>query len=161
MTLAWVIILFVAGVALIAAEIFVPGMICGIVGTLCLLAGCAWGVYNYPDYGLFIVVVYFAGGVGAVVGAIFLLPRTRMGKALILQDGIAADEDWVSTVSDESLIGAEGAVFTPLRPAGTIVVDSKRVDAVSSGEYIDKGEAVRIIEVHGNRVVVEHMQSGA
>ncbi|MCC6486790.1 MAG: NfeD family protein, partial [Candidatus Hydrogenedentes bacterium] len=44
---------------------------------------------------------------------------------------------------------------TALRPAGTIVVNGKRVSAVSTGDFISEGTAVRVVEAHGNRVVVE------
>ena len=57
--------------------------------------------------------------------------------------------------SDISLDGTEGEVYSALRPAGTIIIDKKRIDAVANGSFIDKGARVRVIEVRGSRVVVE------
>lgn len=153
----WIIILFLAGVALIVAEFFVPGLICGVIGTLCLLGGCTLGMYHYPEYAFFIVLLYALGGLGAIFGGVLLLPRTRAGRAMVLHGSIAGEPDWVSDVSDQSLIDKEGVAFTKLRPAGTVMVGERRLNAVSNGEFIEQDSVVRIIEVHGNRVVVEQI----
>jgi membrane-bound serine protease (ClpP class) len=157
----WLVILFLAGVALIIAEFFVPGLVCGIVGGLCLLGGAAYGVYQFPDQAFFIIFAYALGAFTAVTGGVMILPRTAAGRRMILQPSITDDADWVSDVSDDSLIGEEGVVNTTLRPSGTIVLGDKRHYAVSNGEYIEKDERVRVIEVHGNRVVVERIDIGA
>ena len=45
-------------------------------------------------------------------------------------------------------------------PAGTIRIGKERVDAVSSGGFIDRDVAVRVIKVEGARVVVEPVPPG-
>lgn len=157
--MSWLVISFVAGVVLIVAEFFLPGMICGIVGGLSLLAGGIYGVYAFPEYAFFIVVVYLFGAVAAIVAGVFVFPKSPVGKRMILAEGIDGDADWVSDKSDESLLGQQGECFTALRPSGTIMVNDRRVDAVTNGDYIDKGATVRILEVHGNRVVVELVET--
>ncbi|MEX0887475.1 MAG: NfeD family protein [Phycisphaeraceae bacterium] len=52
-------------------------------------------------------------------------------------------------------IGRDGVVTTGLRPAGRAEFDGEVVDVVSTGQWIDRGQRVRVIEVHGNRIVVE------
>ena len=52
------------------------------------------------------------------------------------------------------MLGLEGEAITLLRPAGTIQIGDKRVDAVSEGEYIERGSRVKVITVEGGRVVV-------
>ncbi len=53
------------------------------------------------------------------------------------------------------MVGAEGVTVTPLRPAGTAMINGKRVDVVTEGVYIEEGRRVRIREVHGSRIVVD------
>jgi membrane-bound serine protease (ClpP class) len=89
----------------------------------------------------------------------YLLARTRAGKHLILSTSQQAAAGWVSVDTDASLIGAEGEVHSALRPAGTVNINGKRVDAVSEGSFIDKGARVRVLEVHGSRVVVEQINT--
>ena len=153
--MTWLVLSLVAGIVLIVAEFFIPGMICGIVGGLSLVVGCVYGVYQFPEYAFFIVVIYVIGSVFAILAGIFLFPRSPVGKRMVLAEGLDADVNWVSDVSDDTLIGQTGESFTPLRPSGTITVNDRRVDAVTNGDYIDKGATVRILEVHGNRVIVE------
>ena len=52
-------------------------------------------------------------------------------------------------------VGDIGEVISRLRPAGRARFRDAVVDVVATGEFLDKGTSVKIIEVHGNRVVVE------
>ena len=78
-----------------------------------------------------------------------------MGEILVLKETMSAAEGYSGPSQDPELVGKTGTVFTSLRPAGTIMVDKKRIDAVSDGTFIDAGKTVSIILVEGNRVVVE------
>ena len=54
-----------------------------------------------------------------------------------------------------SLIGRSGETESDLRPAGIAMVDDRRIDVVSDGGFIEKGEVITVIAVDGPRVVVE------
>lgn len=150
-----IVILFLAGIVLIVAEFFVPGMVCGALGVLLIIASTAVGCVHYPDHAFMIIFAEFMGAmVVSGLGFIFF-PRTRAGKVMILADSQTQDAGWVAVPTDSSLMGTTGVVFTALRPAGTIVVGRQRLDAVSNGTFIDTGAKVRVVEVQGSRVVVE------
>ena len=151
----WLAIMYGAGIVLILAEFIVPGMICGILGGAMVIASAVIGCRTFPEYSVMIVVGEIVGVFISVVFGMFLLSRTRAGKRLILDSSQQAGAGWVAAESDTSLLDAHGEVFTALRPAGTIMVNGKRIDAVSDGTFIDKGVRVRVLEVHGSRVVVE------
>lgn len=151
----WGLLLFVAGLFLIVAEFIVPGLICGILGTVLVISSAVLLIQAFPDAILLILVGELLGLLFAVVGGMYLLSRTRAAKGLILESSQQADSGWVASETDTDLLGRTGEAFTVLRPAGTIVVDGKRVDAVSSGEHIEKGSTIRVIETQGSRVVVE------
>lgn len=153
--IGWVLLLFFLGMTLILAEVIVPGGICGTFGGVLVIGSTVLGCYSYPEYGLFIVIGESLAAVTSIVLGLYYLPRTSLGKRFILTTSLNKDQGWVVKASDESLVDALGEVYTALRPAGTILVDGKRLDAVSDGEFIDKGEKIRIIQVHGNRIVVE------
>jgi membrane-bound serine protease (ClpP class) len=44
--------------------------------------------------------------------------------------------------------------MTPLRPAGKMKIGDDIVDVVTEGEFLEKGMAVVITAIDGNRVVV-------
>ncbi len=153
--IGWVLFLFFLGVFLILAEFIVPGGICGIVGGAFILASCGLGVYHFPGNGFMIIFIEGLATLACILVGLYIFPKTFIGKIMILQSNQNADEGWVSDVTDESLRGATGEAFTKLRPAGTILVDGKRISAVTNGGYIEQGAAIRVVEVNGNHIVVE------
>jgi len=93
-----------------------------------------------PDYALFFVLGEAVGVMVAIAIGMYMLSRTRAGKTLILQSSQQANAGWVAHETDRSLLGATGEVYSALRPAGMVMIDGKRIDAVSDGAFIDKGK---------------------
>ena len=145
-----VIALLALGFILLFLEIFVPGGVLGVLGVLAMAYGCylafdlsaAWGS---AAVGLSVIV--------AVV-AVRLVARSRLGRKLVLDD--AGARDWKAAEAGlEELVGQEGQTLTQLRPAGLAEIAGRRLDVVADNELIAAGVAVRVVEVEGNRVVVE------
>ncbi len=151
----WVFLLFLCGVILILAEFIVPGGICGTFGFIMLLASTALGGYYYPDYLIHIIVFEFLGFVGAIGAGFYMITKTSAGQKLVMSESQTVDKGYVGIQFDPSLVGKTGKVISPLRPAGIIEVNGKRVDAVSSGMFIELGATVKIIDIQGPRIVVE------
>lgn len=58
--------------------------------------------------------------------------------------------------SRAQLVGMVGIAATDLRPAGVLALDDgARLDVVSQGEFVQKGARLKVLEVGGNRIVVE------
>lgn len=150
-----ILILFVAGVALIVSEFFLPGGALGVLGGILVIGSIALGWYEYPEYGIFITVGEMAGVLIAVLLGLYLMFKTPLGTAMVNKTNQNTDEGYSNYAQDASLVGQLARVHTALRPAGSIMIDSRRIDAVSNGTFIDAGRAVRIIQVEGNRVVCE------
>jgi membrane-bound serine protease (ClpP class) len=146
-------ILIATGIILLIAEIYLPGAIAGIFGGISLFAAVLYGFGSFgPATGMFIAV-----GIAVMTCVMAILwlkyfPRTSMGRKITLEqdmsDASAANPEW------QRLIGKEGEATSELRPAGFATFDKKRVDVVTQGEMIAKGERVRVIDVKGNRVIV-------
>lgn len=154
----WVVILFAAGATLVTVEFVVPGGICGTAGALLIIVSAVMGCYHYPGSWLPILLLEFLGTICCVLLGIYLLPRSPFGKLLMLGDAQKADEGWVNETGNTELAGTMGAVVTPLRPVGTVELGTERVQAVSDGAFIEAGAVVKVIEVHGNRIVVERTE---
>lgn len=157
--MGWAAAFYLGGVVLVLAEFIVPGGICGAIGGLFIIGSALLGCRAAPDYAIFIIIGEAVGLLVSIIAGINLFPKTRMGKALILEDSQNAGAGWVASESDTTLVGKRGTVLTSLRPAGTILVDGKRIDAVADGTFIDKDAAIRVVEVHGSRVVVERAEA--
>ncbi|MBR2329187.1 MAG: nodulation protein NfeD, partial [Clostridia bacterium] len=61
----------------------------------------------------------------------------------------------LSDAEMQSLVGAEGIAITALRPAGNGEFGGKRLDVVTSGDFIAKDCPIRIVAVEGLRITVE------
>ncbi len=150
-----VILLFAAGVTLIFSEFFVPGIVLGVVGSVLIVASIAIGWNRFPEYGLFILVGEVAGVVLVLALGLFAMVKTPLGRGFVLKATQETSEGFASHAEDTSLVGRVATVHTALRPAGSILLGQRRIDAVSNGTFIDAGKIVRVIQVEGHRVVCE------
>lgn len=162
---AFEIVIFIIGVALLLLEIFViPGFgIAGILGILLMIAGLFFGLvsdFGMTDYSTLSVAIVQLASV-FVLAAIFifflskLLPKSAIWNRLILQDNIAVKSGYATRPSFEHLVGTEGKAITDLRPAGAALINEKRVDVVTEGNYISHGSEIVVKFVEGSKVVVD------
>jgi membrane-bound serine protease (ClpP class) len=121
----WTVLTLVAmGAALLILETILPGMIAGVLGLCCLIAGIALGYTSFgPDAGTLILL-----GVGGslLVGSLFWVkyfPGSRLAKVFISRR-IVGD---LATEKPE-LLEQTGIAQTNLRPSGTAIIDGQRVD---------------------------------
>jgi membrane-bound ClpP family serine protease len=61
-------------------------------------------------------------------------------------------------VAREHLVGKHGKTTTPLVPAGKARFGDDLIDVISDAEVIDRGADIRVVEVLGNRVLVEPVE---
>lgn len=145
-----VITLLVVGTILMMLEVYLPGMIAGTIGFLCLIAGV---IVGYVEFGARVGTWILTGVVAALIGGFFawlwVFPRTSMGRAVISHRTVGD-----IGVEKPELVGQSGVAFTRLRPSGTALIGGHRVDVVTEGGMVEKGEAVRVVAVEGMRVVV-------
>ena len=153
----WVIITFLLAVGLIFLEFFLPGGILGIFGGISLLASMALGFYYYSAAtGMLIFVGEIFGAGILLILMMKAFPHTRTGKRMILHTALDAESGYVgSSEGMEALVGQAGVADSDLRPSGMVRIDGRRVDAVADGLYVDQGQAVQVVQVDGNRVVVK------
>jgi membrane-bound serine protease (ClpP class) len=158
------ILMFIAGLILIATEIFIiPGFgIAGISGILLVVASLFLSlVGGRPFLDFEIISMAIIQLAGAITGAFILilllakfLPKSTVFNRLVLSTATAADRGYVSNPDFRSLVGKEGIALTTLRPAGTVEIDGQKVDVVADSEYIKNGTKIKVIKTEGMRVVV-------
>ena len=96
-------------------------------------------------------------GVGMIASMIRYLPENRMFNKLVLADQTDRNHGYTSSDSKDDLMGLEGVALTSLRPAGTVLIQERRVDVVSVGEFIEKGAQVKVVDTSGSRVMVSRV----
>ena len=143
-------LLIAVGLLLLFLETLLPGLIAGAIGML-LLAGAV--VYAYLEMGI------RTGNLTLLVVCISLIIATILWVRFFPDSAIArlfVSTSMVGNIDAEKpeLLDQTGVAFTDLRPAGTALIDGKRVDVVTEGGYVSKNTPIRVIEVEGMRVVV-------
>lgn len=148
-----VVVLLSIGYILVILEIFVPGGILGVLGGLSIVYACYLAFGLSPGWGFSAVGLSLVVTVVVVVG--FL--RSRTARRLVLSS--PEPKTWkAQNLRLTELVGHEGVTLSPLRPAGMAELGGQRVDVVADAEFLDAGVAVRVLEVEGNRVVVEAIE---
>ena len=147
---------FVIGSGLIIVEAFIPGFgvadICGVVLEIVALR-CCWVLHGIVPALLALV------GVLALIGvAVFLSYRSAMNGRLSKSHLVLKDTEKTAAEDKPDWIGMEGVAVTALRPAGQIEIDGKRLNAASTGDFVEKGSAVLVTGMEGDHCVIKRKE---
>ena len=159
-------VLLLAGILLIAAEVFViPGFgVAGILGAAAII----FSVFRIFQGNTVEVLGYTTLFGGVLLGlALWLLPNTRLGGLFTLTTRLgdsgspqSAEPNEAKLVSDlRHLDGERGVAITDLRPAGTARFGLERVDVVTEGGYVSRSSEIEVLRVEGSRVTVREVES--
>jgi membrane-bound serine protease (ClpP class) len=164
-------LLLLIGVLLMGFEVFVlPGFgVAGISGLLFIAAGLVLSFQGFviPDPSLpwegALLMKNLAMVLGSFLLAFFIslfMIRFVLPRVSSIVKGPYLDADLsLSHVDVTTALGVKpgdtGIAHSFLRPSGKILINHKKIDAVTQGEFIDQGTAVIIHRVDGNRVVVK------
>ena len=151
--------IFFLGIVLLAIEIFViPGFgITGILGILGIVAGIfmSFGINNIAQATLVVFVSLIADIILIIILARFILKSKGFKNIVALETDTAG---YHSSVSYDNLLGCEGITDTFFRPSGNIIINDKKYDAITEGEFINKGVKIKVILVEGNRIVIKEIK---
>ena len=149
-----ILILFLLGILLLAGEVFMPGAVLGIIGGLCMAAGC---VISFLQFGT-------GGGMAATVLALVLLgstlyielvwlPKTKFGKKLIVHSTVSATSQ-PPLAELNTVVGRTAEALTPLVPSGYVLVDGRRYEAFCQSGHVPKGATLRVIGLDNFRLIL-------
>ncbi|WP_022665764.1 NfeD family protein [Desulfospira joergensenii] len=151
------VVLQVLGILVIVAEIFIPSM-----GLLSLLAA------GLIFYSLFLAFNDISQAAGMVfVGAdLILVPiliyvgiRALAASPLSLQRKLSSREGVISQSPDlDAWADKTGEAMTDLRPSGMALIEGKRLDVITDGEYVTAGTRIGVAGVKGNQIIVEKLE---
>ena len=179
---------FLGFILLLVEVLIIPGFgVFGVLGLVCMFTGLVVQVvptsgtnwFNLPPPEMFgqlqtSLLWMLTAAAGSLVGFYFLFKHfdtLPVLNRLILRDPTpvlavagAAAGTAQSVSGDEAVgggaiqVGAVGQVVAELRPTGRAEIDGQIIDVVTPGDWLAPGRPVRVIEVHGNRIVVEESE---
>jgi len=156
LNLLTVLILLFLGLLLLAAEIILPGGVAGAIGAMLFITGTIGAFSISISFGLWVVFAGLVLGGATVMLLIHCMQHTRLGKHTVLQQNAG---DWHGYEEENKhLEGESGVAHGPLHPGGTAIIDDQRFHVVTQGEMIEAGSPVRVVQVQGNRIIVEQIE---
>ncbi|MFM8538150.1 MAG: NfeD family protein [Planctomycetaceae bacterium] len=167
-TAGWLeVMLFLAGVICVAAEILVlPGFgVLGLGGGLLVVASLVLASQSFVlpvnDYQIRQMQWSLLGIFGAIAGVSALglavrqwLPSTPLFRHVLLPPPVESAEDLLDEPLD-ALVGVEGTATSRLAPAGKAWLGGRILDVASDGALIEPGTPVRVVTVRNGRVYVQ------
>lgn len=160
MTILYVIVLILAAMFFIMAEILTPSF--GVLAFLAIAsaAGAVYFCFQISSLTGYVGMVMLGLGLPLFTyAAVKLLPNTKLGKRVLLGREPAVPGEGTPTADRlAALVGREGVSQTVLRPAGLIRVDGRRIDAQAEGRHVEAGVRVRVVRAGGNFVVVRPVE---
>ena len=154
----WSGLLLLIGLLLAVGEIFIPSVgLLGFLSVASMLAAIGRAFYTRGiGVGLVFLVLTAVAGPVTLMAALRVWPKTAMGRRLLLdvprEDEVLPDTPLRRTL--RGLVGKVGTANTLMLPSGVIGIEGLSVDAVSEGPPIEPGTRIRVLDVHGNRVLV-------
>jgi membrane-bound ClpP family serine protease len=149
-----IVLLFLAGIILIAAEVILPGGIIGTIGGLLMAAASVLAFFEFGNSGGFIAL-----GIACAIGglALFLefrvLPKTKIGKRAFLTEQVNGVAAAFGTEARE-LIGEAAEAVTPLSPSGYVLIKGRRYEAFCQSGQAPTGSALEVIGADNFRLIV-------
>lgn len=168
---SWEIVLFLMGVILILIEIFVlPGFgLAGISGISLVIFSLGVSLIgnvglNFPELNqisqaIWTMALTLTIGVAMIASFVRYIPGNAMFNKLVLSESTDRAHGYTSADSQVELLGEEGVAMTALRPSGTALLNDRRVDVVSDGDFVEKGARVRVVETANMKVVVRKIDA--
>jgi membrane-bound serine protease (ClpP class) len=173
------IVFFLAGIGLLAVEIFIlPGFgIAGISGVLLIGVSLILSMQDFVvprfDWEWSLLgrntVVVIIGIIAAITGiaVIALLgPKIRIFDGLTLKTRIIGTAGGPDPDAEEAgpqfhdaadyarLLGKEGKAVSTLRPSGKAEIEGELFTVEADGSFIEKETALKVVRVYGNRIIV-------
>jgi len=155
------ILLVIACLAILVLEVFLVSF-----GTLALIAitlgvtGIVLAFGHAAWFGWTLVGVMFVGAPGVLWGAFKMLPHLKFARGLYLKKPDLTEDDRRAAARPLThLLGATGEAKTPLRPSGTALFNGAPVQVVTRGTMVAPGTRVKVVDVTGNRVIVEELDA--
>jgi membrane-bound serine protease (ClpP class) len=155
------ILLVIACLAVLVLEVLLVSF-----GTLALVAitlgttGIVLAFGHSTAFGWTLVGVLFVGVPGVLWATFKQLPKLGFARGLYLKKpDLSEAQRRAAAPAPTHLLGATGEASTPLRPAGTAVFSGDPVQVVARGRLLPPGTRVKVVDVTGNRVVVEEVET--
>lgn len=154
----WAFLLLALGLVFLVLEFFVPSS--GALAVMCALsfmAAIGVGFAAGPWTGISILLTVCLVVPTACAAAVQWWPETPIGRLILIQRPKSSDDVLPETAAYRTfkdLVGRRGMTKNLMLPSGSVLIDGKSYDAVSEGMAIEAGQAIIVVSVSTQRLIV-------
>lgn len=148
------IVFLLLSLLLLFLEFYLPGGILAFIAAVTYIVSVVFLVkagFGFFEV-LFFIILSLALAIGTVMLAMRRIRKSADSNTFYLS---TSQEGYVGASADISLIGKSGITKTDLGPSGFAEIEGHRVQVVSSGPYIERGEKVLVLSARGAYLVVQ------
>lgn len=160
-TLIAAILLGVATFGIFIIELLVPTG--GLLAVMCVataVTSVVLGFMHDPTTGMALLALYAVAAPFMVIIGLRVAAKSPLGRKLVLSAEIPARTGAVpAPLQPLPAVGDAGEAITPLRPAGFVRINGRRMDASAEGDMVDAGTAVEVVSIRDGQVRVRPRRS--
>ncbi len=152
MNITLVIILILAGILLMLAELFLlPGLSIAGISSFVAFSGSVYVAYTNisPMAGHITLLISLL----TLALSIYIFLKYKTLEKMALKSNI--DSKISHFEESEIKIGDKGITLSRLAPMGKVKLNKLTVEAKTTGQFIDENTSVEVIDIQGNTLVVE------
>lgn len=170
----WEILVFLAGLVLLAIEVFViPGFgVAGISGIALIITGLTLSMIDNNGFDfsgvnlntiikslLTVVISIFIGLIASFYFGQKILKSNTFGKLAL--ESVQSSNDGFSIAYDDikQMIGKKGIAYSILRPSGKIMIDDNLLDATAINGFIEKGDEIEVVKYETSSLFVKKIKT--
>lgn len=168
----WEILALLAGLILLALEVFViPGFgVAGISGISLIVISMILimlnnDFFNFDFVPMNNILFATAATVGGIVGgfSILFIGGARISKSkffgrMALTETQERTQGYTSSFIKEGMKGKTGTAYTVLRPSGKVMIEGQIHDAYTRGEYIERDFEIEVVNAEGTSLQVRALK---
>ena len=91
-----------------------------------------------------------------------LTPKINQWKSfsrISLTNTQQKSDGYTATFYSQDLLGKVGVSHTRLMPSGKVIIEDEMFDAYSRGEFIEKGEKIKVISTEGTSLRIKKIEA--
>ncbi|MBN9653698.1 nodulation protein NfeD [Halobacillus sp. GSS1] len=115
--------------------------------------------FSAPNWvaGLYSVIGVILGGAASLL-FLKVFKHRKMWSKMALNDQMSSEMGYNSMNEKyQYLLEQQGVALTDMRPVGTVKIEEEEYSAVSNGQWITRGDQIKVVKVDGTKILVKKL----
>ncbi|WLR46251.1 NfeD family protein [Halobacillus litoralis] len=126
------------------------------IGAVTMIIAVGFSAPNWVA-GLYSVIGVILGGAASLL-FLKVFKHRKMWSKMALNDQMSSEMGYNSMNEKyQYLLEQQGEALTDMRPVGTVKIEEEEYSAVSNGQWITRGDHIKVVKVDGTKILVKKL----